>query len=194
MSSRQAPGVVSIGPDYSGAARLAVEYLAALGHRRIALVTGEVRERNFSRLFLDGYAGAMVRAGLGADPKLVHSDGANVGKGELAAADPPGQAAARELLARADRPSAIIARHDSLTGIVQVIGELGLGVPGDVSLVGCGGPGMPGQFRPRLTAACYSCAGMVELALGLLGAVPRQGARILVPTELDPGESARAIS
>ena len=193
MSSRQARGVLSIGPDYSGAARLAVEHLVARGHRRIALVTGEIRERNFSRLFLDGYAGAMVRAGLGAEPGLVHSDPGNVGKGEVAIADPPGQAAARQLLARPDRPTAIIARHDSLTGIVKVISELKLGVPEDLSLVGCGGAGLPGQFQPTLTAACYSCAEMVALALGLLGSVPPQGARLLVPTELRAGESVRAI-
>jgi len=194
MSSRQAPGVVAIGPDYSGAARLVVEHLVALGHRRIALVTGEVRERNFSRLFLDGYAGAMVRARLAAGPDLVHSDAGNVGKGEVAIADPPGQAAARALLDQTDRPTAIIARHDSLTGIVKVIAELKLRVPEDVSLVGCGGTGMPAQFRPTLTAACYSCAEMVALALELLGSVPRQGMRVLVPTELRAGESARAIS
>jgi LacI family transcriptional regulator len=194
MSSRQVPGVASVGPDYAGSARLAVEHLVAQGHRRIALVTGEVRERNFSRLFLDGYAGAMAQAGLAVDPSLVHSGPDNVGKGAAAQIDPPGQAAARALLSGGRRPTAIVARHDSLVGIVRAIAELGLRVPEDVSLVGCGGTGMPAGFRPQLTAACYSCPDMVKLALGLLGAVPPQGARILAPVELREGQSVRKLA
>ncbi len=191
LSSRQVPGVVSIGPDYAGAARLAVEHLAAVGHRRIALVTGEPRERNFSRLFLDGYSGAMVKAGIGASPELVHSSGGNVGKGPALLADPPGQRAARELLGGTERPTAIIARHDSLLGIIKALGEMGLRVPEDVSIVGCGADGLGEAFSPRLTVAGFSAADMASLGLEAIKAVPEQGARVLVAVELHEGDSVR---
>lgn len=193
LSSRQVPGVVSVGPDYAGAARLAVEHLASMGHRRIVLVTGEPRERNFSRLFLDGYSGAMVKAGIGASPDLVHSSGENVGKGPGLPADPPGQRAARELLGRAERPTAIVARHDSLLGIMKTMGEMGLRVPEDVSIVGCGTEGLAGAFNPQLTVAGFSAADMASLGLEVIKAVPPQGARLLVPVGLREGASVRRL-
>jgi hypothetical protein len=62
-----------------------------------------------------------------------------------------------------------------------------------MSLVACGGTGMPGQFQPRLAAACYSCAATVELALSVVGLAPRPGVRMLAPVEFVPGESVHGV-
>jgi DNA-binding LacI/PurR family transcriptional regulator len=194
LSSREVPGVVSISPDYPGAARLAVEHLLAGGHRRIALVTGQVSERNFSRMFLDGYSGALACAGLGVDPGLVHSSGDNLGKGADLAAGMPGQRAAAELLDRRARPTAIIARHDSLVGITAVLRERGLRVPEDVSVVGCGAEGLAAAFGTRLTTVSFSAPAMASLGLEMVKAVPPQGARVFVPVRLTEGDSVRRLS
>ena len=193
FSTREVPGVVSISPDYAGAARLAVEHLAELGHRRIALVVGQVRERNFSRLFLDGYSGAMVHAGLTPDPRLIHSHDGNVGHGEAAILNPPGLAAARELLDRPEKPTAIVARQDSLPGILKALADRGLKLPDDVSVVGCGTESLASSSTPRLTVVSFSANSMAELALQMVTSVPAQGVRMLVPLELQPGESTGRV-
>ncbi|MHC4917085.1 MAG: LacI family DNA-binding transcriptional regulator [Planctomycetota bacterium] len=194
LSSRQVPGVVSIGPDYPGAARLAVEHLLAKGHRRIALLTGHVAQRNFSRLFLDGYAGALSAAGIGVDPALVHSSPENLGKGLKLEAGSPGRQAAADLLDRAEPPTAIVARHDSLVGITAVLRERGVRVPEDLSIVGCGAEGLGEAFGMRLTTVSFSAPDMARLGLEMIRAVPRQGARVLVPVRLTEGDSVLALS
>jgi DNA-binding LacI/PurR family transcriptional regulator len=193
LSSRQIPGVVTISPDYAGAARLAVEHLVARGHRRIALVTGMVRERNFSRMFLDGYAGGMTQRGLGVDPRLVHSDGNNVGKGAELELEFPGQLAARDLLGGDDPPTAIIARHDSLVGILRILKDLGLRVPEDVSIVGCGSRGLETAFSIKLTTVTFDAEQMAALGLKMIKSVPAAGARVLVPVDLSEGDSVQSI-
>jgi DNA-binding LacI/PurR family transcriptional regulator len=193
LSSRQVPGVVSIGPDYAGGARLAVEHLLERGHRRIALVTGDVQERNFSRLFLDGYAGAMTKGGLGVDAALVHSHSDNVGKGAELQLELPGRRAARELMGAEQRATAIIARHDSLVGIMRTLREMGFRVPEDVSIVGCGAGGLRQAFGVKLTTVSFDAEAMAALGLELIKAVPAAGARVFVPVELREGDSVLRI-
>ncbi|MFC1672100.1 LacI family DNA-binding transcriptional regulator [Planctomycetota bacterium] len=187
LLTRQVPGVLSISPDYANAARLAVEHLVGFGHSRIALVIGEVSERNFSRWFLEGYTAAMHLAVPAPDPRLIHSHQDNAQASETP--EVPGRKAAEDLLALSEPPTAIIARHDSLAGIMSVIADRGLQVGADISIVGCGGEAMPEAFTPRLSAVCYSCRGQVDAALSAIGSLPEAGMHVIAPVELRPGDS-----
>jgi LacI family transcriptional regulator len=193
FTTRQVPGVLAVTPDYAGAGRLAVEHLAGLGHRRIALVTGEIGERNFARRFFNGYVGAMLLAGLELDRQLVHARDGNLGSAAKAVEEPAGVRAARDLLALSDPPSAIVARHDSLIGIVRVLDELGLRMGRDTSVVGCGSEGILESFSPSPAAVVFSCRAMVDVALELAGSVPQRGGRLTVPVEFREGESTRRL-
>ena len=104
-------------------ARLAVEHLIELGHRRIAHIdaTPAIDEPQCRA----GYLAAMEHHGL--DPVLAAGRLQQEG----------GEAAARQLLDQGDLPTAIFAASDlSAIGAREVILEAGISIPDQVSLIG----------------------------------------------------------
>lgn len=117
----------TVASDNLQGARLAVGHLIGLGHRRIGMVTGrpdlisaELRER--------GYREALAGAGLAVDESLLR----------LGAFDPDvARDAARQLLTLPEPPTAVFAANDSTAlATLEVAAELGLDVPGQLSVVG----------------------------------------------------------
>ncbi|MHC4916525.1 MAG: LacI family DNA-binding transcriptional regulator [Planctomycetota bacterium] len=193
FSARDVPGAISLAPDFAAAAMNATQLLLEAGHRRIALVTGKPQGRNFSRLFTEGYAGALTSAGIGADPRLIHAASENLGRIKPSKTYPLGITAGRELLGRRDRPSAIVARHDSVEGVLAAAAELKLRVPRDLSVVGFGTRKSAQQYSPAVTSFCFSPDAAVALALKMMKAVPEEGVRVAMPVELFEGKSVRAV-
>lgn len=117
----------TVASDNLQGARLAVDHLVGLGHRRIGMVTGrpdlisaELREQ--------GYREALAAAGLDIDESLLR----------LGAFDPDvARDAARELLTLPEPPTAIFAANDGTALVtLEVAAELGIDVPGRLSVVG----------------------------------------------------------
>jgi LacI family transcriptional regulator len=117
----------TVAADNLQGARLAVDHLIGLGHRRIGMITGrpdlisaELRER--------GYREALGAAGIAVDESLLR----------LGAFDPDvARAAARELLTLPEPPTAIFAANDSTAlATLEVAAALGVDVPGRLSVVG----------------------------------------------------------
>ncbi|MFF5787853.1 LacI family DNA-binding transcriptional regulator [Streptomyces sp. NPDC012693] len=113
-------------------AGLAVDHLVALGHRDIALVSASgSRTTRWQRppevALADGYLRAMDRHGLAGRTRVHHA----------AYSDDGGHAAGLALLSGSDRPTAILTGADvAALGIYRAADELGLSIPGDLSLVG----------------------------------------------------------
>jgi LacI family transcriptional regulator len=113
--------------DNYNSAFAATQHLLDLGHRRIAFIagssySGQSAERQ------RGYVDALQAAGIAVDPSLMPC-------GEFER--PLGQEMGRQLLIRPDRPTAIFAANDEMAlGVYDAARDLGLAVPGDVSLVG----------------------------------------------------------
>jgi DNA-binding LacI/PurR family transcriptional regulator len=115
---------VVVDDDFRGA-ELAVEHLAALGHRDIALIDGGEGAGAAERR--NGYHAAMAKAGLARHVRVEPGDFTEGG----------GHEGARRLLKGARRPTAIFASNDqSAVGALNAINEAGLRVPQDVSLMG----------------------------------------------------------
>ncbi|WP_406861036.1 LacI family DNA-binding transcriptional regulator [Streptomyces sp. HUAS MG47] len=111
--------------DNRGGARKLTEHLLSLGHRRIALIMGPERYTT-TRHRLDGHRAALAAAGLG-DVPTVH------GLYDRAS----GYEATRELLRRAPDLTAIVAASDTVAlGACAALRDLGLSIPGDVSVTG----------------------------------------------------------
>jgi DNA-binding LacI/PurR family transcriptional regulator len=110
---------------------MATEHLISLGHCRIGYVGGDtVPSMNFPTPAdrASGFRETMARHGLDVEP-------GSVVMGDWTARS--GLEVGRELLARSDRPTALVAASDELAlGVLAAARELGLSVPRDVSVVG----------------------------------------------------------
>jgi DNA-binding LacI/PurR family transcriptional regulator len=121
----RAPQVDSIMDDERLGARLVVEHLAALGHRRILHIDGGRGAGAATRRAC--YAAAMRAASLEDEIRVVPGDYTDVA----------GAGAAARLLSSGDLPTAIFAANDFVaTGAIDQFDEAGLSVPGDISIVG----------------------------------------------------------
>jgi LacI family xylobiose transport system transcriptional regulator len=136
------PDVPSVGSaNWSGGLH-ATRHLIELGHRRIAAITGP-EDMMCSLARLDGYRSAMNAASLPIDPDWVrfgdfHPTG--------------GEAHARELLSRDDRPTAIFAGSDlQALGVIAAATAAGLSVPRDLSVVGYDDIALSRWLTPQLT-------------------------------------------
>lgn len=107
--------------------RLAVDHLLELGHRRIGMVTGRP-DLSSAELREQGYRDAHAAAGVPVDEALLR----------LGAYDPEqAREASRALLDMQDPPTAIFAANDiSAMATLEVAAELGIDVPGQLSVVG----------------------------------------------------------
>jgi LacI family transcriptional regulator, galactose operon repressor len=120
----------------------AARHLLQLGHRRIGLILppsnlSVAAERSGQ------YRAAFAKLGQPLDEKLMVP-----GDFELEA----GAAAARRLMKRRDRPTAILAANDlAAFGAISALSEMGLRVPEDVSVVGFDDIAFARVFLPALT-------------------------------------------
>ena len=147
----------TIGSDDAASMTEAVEYLAGLGHRRIARVAG-IRELAHTATRTTAYEATCRRLGLAA-PVSVWTDYS----GE------DGARATRELLSAGTPPTAVIYDNDvmAVAGLA-VAQELGRDVPGDLSIVAWDDSAVCPLVHPPLTALSRDIAAHGSQAAKLL--------------------------
>jgi LacI family transcriptional regulator len=154
-------------------------HLIELAHGRIGFMAGRP-DLESSRLREAGYRRALAEAGIEVDPSLVRmSDYRRDSAHEPAV----------ELLARPGRPTAVFAGKDlSAIGTMETTQELGLDVPGDISVIGFDDiPGAATHHAP-LSTVCQPIqqmgAAAVEPLIALIdGSVP-ETRHVRLPTSL----------
>ena len=145
--------------DHRKAMFLAVRTLTALGHRRIGYV-GRPRSRCFYGHSEDGWRDGLAHAGLGVDGALLRHCGDSEAVG--------GFLAAREMLALADPPTAIVAARDLFAeGVCEAVKERGAVLGRDVSVVGFDDVSWP-DGRAFLTTFREPCEEMGGAAVEML--------------------------
>lgn len=156
-AAAQLPSAAS---DDAAGMRLAVEHLAALGHRRIGHVAGPQHVSTGARRRA-GFEASARDAGLSAR----HAPVETVEAYTRAA----GHKAALRLLARRTRPTAIVAANDLLAlGVYDALAARGLACPGDVSVVGHNDMPFVDLVSPPLTTVRIAQRDMGEAAARLL--------------------------
>lgn len=135
-----AHGLMSVGTDDAAGVAEAVDYLAGLGHRRIARVSG-IPDLAHTRIRDEAFATAMAR--VGGDAVIVHTDfsprsGADVTVHLLGAPDPV---------------TAIVYDNDvmAVAGLSAAV-ERGVRVPEDLSIIAWDDSVLCQHTRPTLTA------------------------------------------
>ncbi|WP_433796919.1 LacI family DNA-binding transcriptional regulator [Actinoplanes sp. CA-252034] len=139
--------------------RSATRHLIGLGHRDIAMISGP--GHLYCQARLDGHRSALHSAGLPPGEVL---------QGPLT--EDGGHTAARDLLTRPARPSAIVTGNDrQAVGVYRAARELGLRIPADLSVVGFDDLPIAGMLDPALTTVHQPLTEMAvaatELALAL---------------------------
>jgi DNA-binding LacI/PurR family transcriptional regulator len=175
------PGFPRVGVDDADGARTAVRHLLLLGHRDIAMISGEPDDA-FGRVTTSarraGFQAALAEAGVPVGPDRVVSEPWGVAGGRRAM---------EQLLARRRLPTAVFAESDEMAlGALQTLRRAGLAVPGRVSLIGFDDHEM--AAAGDLTTVAQPVRLQGELAARLLIEVLDGGALdggdVLLPTRL----------
>lgn len=136
-----------------------VQHLAALGHTRIALVSG-LSGLSTSTERAAGYRLGLERAGLPFNRDLVAC-------GKSAAA--PAERAVATLLSRGDPPTAIVSGNNYMTiGVLRELRRSGMRVPENIALVAYDDIEFSEVFEPRLTVTAQPVAQIASTAVNLL--------------------------
>lgn len=175
--------------DNIGGARMAVEHLIRLGHRRIGTITGRL-DMTHGQDRLAGYKEALQAHGIPIEEKLI-AEGDYTESG--------GMAAMRQLL-EASPTAAFIASDIMAIGALRVLHEIGLEVPQDLALVSFDGIPISGAVQPPLTTVRQPIEQLgalaVDLLVGLLESHPAEASptqRMILPTELAVRKSCGAL-
>lgn len=145
--------------DNRAGAAAAVAHLHALGHRRIATITGPTESLPATDR-LAGYRYQTARLGLPYRVEYVET-------GDFFLAS--GRVAMRRLLNLPDPPTAVFAAGDEMAiGAMDALCEAGLDVPGRMSVVGYDDVEAAALVRPTLTTVAQDPRQLAAAAAGLL--------------------------
>jgi DNA-binding LacI/PurR family transcriptional regulator len=162
-------GVVPIDLDNRDATATGARYLKQLGHERVALVTlplGSDHARGALSPELEAASSAFTTT-----QRILGARDVYPGVGGVVAAGSlleEGRIAGLALLSGEDRPTAVIAQSDLLAaGVIRAAEELGLSVPGDLSVLGFDGARLDGFDLTTLSQPAVEkgrAAGLAVLA------------------------------
>ena len=135
--------VDSVSVEDVSAAELGVDHLIAMGHRRIAIVTGPQSLKN-ERQRLLGYKQALERAGLAPDPELIWA-GNNL-------PEEVGAMCLERLREVTPRPDAVFATNGPTgLGVLRAFRDCGLETPEDIGFVTFDELTVDDLFKPSIT-------------------------------------------
>jgi LacI family transcriptional regulator len=134
-------------------------YLASLGHKKIAFITGHPTHKAVTNRFL-GYKDGLQQSGLEFSETLVAAGDNSFGTGE---------SAGFELLEQEAPPTAIFAANDDMAaGVIRTADRLGVAMPQQLSVAGFDDIALAQQVYPALTTIRQPLATMAERAAGVL--------------------------
>jgi LacI family transcriptional regulator len=152
-------GIPAVSAAHRAGAKAATDHLLALGHRRIAHISGP-RGWAASEERIEGYHVALAAAGVQASSELVAE-----GDFEMRG----GYAAAETLLDLPQRPTAIFAANDNMAlGVLRAARGRGMSVPEDLSVVGFDDTELAHIVTPALTTVRQPLAELGRTAVSLL--------------------------
>ena len=175
----------SISSDDRAAARMAVEHLIGLGHRRIAVIGGERENSDIGRLRFDGCLAAFESHGIAFDPEQDYET--------IRYSFSEGYKATRRLLDKGRDFTALFCMSDVMAiGAIRALADAGKAVPGDISIMGFDGLAFGEYTTPRLSTIRQNAADMAGKSVQLLLEHiehKTQPSYIILPVSLEGKES-----
>ena len=188
-SGLEFPNLSSVSVDDNEAAQLVIDQLISMGHRRFAVVGGDRRVSDPSRLRYEGCLEAFRRSGIEFDPNLDYET-ARFSYLE-------GYRATQNLLSRGRNFTALFAMSDVMAiGAIRALRDAGLRIPEDISVMGLDGLTIGEYTTPRLSTVAQPVDSLAERSLELLRLSLEEGAPArheTVPVTLWMRESVRKI-
>lgn len=183
------PMYPSVCLDNRGGAKMVMEYLLDLGHRRIAFISGgRAGQIHTGRLY--GYKDGLEQSGIPFDGEMVYSGDWSIESGRQAM---------KRFMEQAKLPTAIFAANDSMAlGAMLEAMSSGIAIPDDLSIVGFDNIDQAEQFNPALTTVGIDYSTMSRAACMLmLDMINHDNSEldinIYVPLRLVERESARRL-
>jgi LacI family transcriptional regulator len=140
IDTRPQPGIASVAIEQFYGAKLAVEHLIGLGHTQIAEISGPMNWHD-AVMRHQSWVDTMNQHGLSPHLSMAGNWSAQ-----------SGYEAVKALLKKGARFSALVAANDQMAlGAMAALGEHGLRIPHDVSVVGFDGIPESAYFSPPLT-------------------------------------------
>ena len=172
--------------DNAAAARKAVDHLVAMGHRRIAHITGPAGE-GMSERRKSGFVAALADHGLDLPPAYVQPGDFRFDTG---------RDATRALLALPEPPTAIFAANDEMAaGVLSEAQQQGLSIPADLSVIGMDDIYLSRAVFPPLTTISQPRQDIgrtaMEMLLAQLGGVDEPQEKIFPTTLIERATVAR---
>lgn len=150
----------SVTIDNEAASFEAVDYLCKLGHKNICMLAGDINDPNAGWPRINGYRRALKSNGI-----EVLEDNIYPGDHRYHI----GYANMKKLLDEGKRPTAVFAASDTIAiGAAKAILEIGLRIPGDISIIGFDGLESSEFFYPSITTIEQPRYQMGAAALRLL--------------------------
>jgi DNA-binding LacI/PurR family transcriptional regulator len=179
----------SVSVENGAAAEMGVAHLVAMGHRRIAIVTGPLTLKN-EKERLEGCRLGLERAGLPLDQDLIW-------EGNLRPED-VGALCERRLRNSRDLPDAVFSTNGPTgLGVLHGLRSCGLKTPGDIAMVTFDELTVEDLFSPSITTVVQPAfeigARAAEILLQRMArpAPPDQPISIRLPATLKLGDSSR---
>lgn len=177
-------GLSRISIDNGAGARLVMEHLVNLGHRKIAFMRGH-RDSLDTEERWKGSLAAAADLGVSVDLALtVQLE--RISQSEVAGTE-EGYLAAKELLKKKSKFTALVAFNDmSAVGALNAFKKAGIRVPEDLSVVGFDDISLASSTTPQLTTVRQPLVQMGEMAATILLKQIEEGTRPVAHTRIRP--------
>ena len=137
------PNIMSVSTNDMEGGKAAIEYLLSMGHKKIGIISGDIRTSHAALLRYAGCKQAFAEAGLTFSDKNIACCKFNY---------EPAYTATNKLLDQYPELTAIYAMIDVMAvGTISAITDRGLRVPEDISVMGYDGIELASFYNPKIT-------------------------------------------
>ena len=155
-------GVNHVGVDDEGGGRMAGDYLARMGHRRVAFVANCIEESDVDQHRLAGFRSGLAAHGIQLEEQGVLSI-------PMAQFNLKQSLPLRELLQRDDPPTAFFCTSDRVAVLlIQVLTQMHYRIPEDISVLGFDNLPLAEMCHPQLTTLAQDINQKAHLVVDML--------------------------